>query len=61
MADDHGGTRVSEPSRRRSDMNARAHFTERWDGVYERTLLWSSAFRGEEGVRVTVRALRCGS
>ena len=34
----------------------RARFAERWDGVYERTLLWPPAFRGEEGVRAVIDA-----
>jgi probable F420-dependent oxidoreductase len=29
----------------------RSRFAERWDGVYERTLLWPPAFLGQEGVR----------
>jgi probable F420-dependent oxidoreductase len=36
----------------------RQRFSERWDGVYERTLLWPPAFRGEEGVRAAVDAFR---
>jgi len=39
----------------------RARFAERWDGVYERTLLWPPAFRGEEGARATVETFRSGS
>ena len=34
----------------------RDRFSERWDGVYERTLLWPPAFRGEEGVRAVIEA-----
>jgi probable F420-dependent oxidoreductase len=34
----------------------RSRFAERWDGVYERTLLWPPAFRGEEGVRAVLDA-----
>ena len=34
----------------------RDRFAERWDGVYERTLLWPPAFRGEEGVRAVIDA-----
>ena len=34
----------------------RERFAERWDGVYERTLLWPPAFRGEEGVRAVIEA-----
>jgi len=34
----------------------RDRFTERWDGVYERTLLWPPAFRGAEGVRAVIEA-----
>ena len=34
----------------------RERFAERWDGVYERTLLWPPAFKGEEGVRAVVDA-----
>jgi probable F420-dependent oxidoreductase len=36
----------------------RERFAERWDGVYERTLLWPPAFRGEEGVRAVIDAFR---
>src|SRR3954469_14946391 len=32
----------------------RARFAERWDGVYERTLLWPPAFRGIDGVRAVI-------
>jgi alkanesulfonate monooxygenase SsuD/methylene tetrahydromethanopterin reductase-like flavin-dependent oxidoreductase (luciferase family) len=39
----------------------RVRFGERWDGVYERTLLWPPAFRGEEGVRAAVEAFRPGA
>src|SRR5215208_4835648 len=34
----------------------RERFAERWEGVYERTLLWPPAFRGEEGVRAVIDA-----
>ena len=34
----------------------RERFSERWDGVYERTLLWPPAFRGEEGVKAVIDA-----
>ncbi|MFL5868267.1 MAG: LLM class flavin-dependent oxidoreductase [Thermoleophilaceae bacterium] len=34
----------------------RARFEERWDGVYERPLLWPPAFRGEEAVRALIEA-----
>ena len=33
-----------------------ARYTERWHGVYDRTLLWPPAFRGLEGVRAVVQA-----
>jgi probable F420-dependent oxidoreductase len=36
----------------------RARFAERWEGVYERTLLWPPAFLGEEGVRAVVEAFQ---
>jgi probable F420-dependent oxidoreductase len=36
----------------------RERFAERWDGVYERTLLWPPAFRGEEAVRGVIEAFR---
>ncbi len=39
----------------------RARFAERWDGLYERTLLWPPAFRAEEGVRATLDAFSSGS
>jgi probable F420-dependent oxidoreductase len=32
----------------------RERFAGRWDGVYERALLWPPAFRGEDGVRAVV-------
>jgi probable F420-dependent oxidoreductase len=35
----------------------RARFEERWDGVYERPLLWPPAFAGMDGVRAAVEAL----
>jgi len=34
----------------------RARFEERWDGVYERPLLWPPAFAGLDGVRAVVDA-----
>jgi hypothetical protein len=34
----------------------RARYAERWQGVYERTLLWPPAFRGLEGVQAVVQA-----
>ena len=34
----------------------RERFAERWAGVYERTLLWPPAFRGEEGVLAVIDA-----
>ncbi len=34
----------------------RTRFAERWDGVYERPLLWPPAFRGAEGVSAVIRA-----
>jgi probable F420-dependent oxidoreductase len=34
----------------------RERFAERWDGVYERTLLWPPAFRGLDGVRAVIEA-----
>lgn len=36
----------------------RARFAERWDGVYERPLLWPPAFRGPEGVTAVIEAFR---
>jgi alkanesulfonate monooxygenase SsuD/methylene tetrahydromethanopterin reductase-like flavin-dependent oxidoreductase (luciferase family) len=36
----------------------RARFDERWDGVYERTLLWPPAFRGREAVEAVIAAFR---
>jgi probable F420-dependent oxidoreductase len=36
----------------------RSRFEERWDGVYERPLLWPPAFRGDEGVRALLEAFR---
>jgi probable F420-dependent oxidoreductase len=36
----------------------RDRFEERWDGVYERPLLWPPAFRGAEGVNAVVQAFR---
>ena len=34
----------------------RARFAERWDGVYEHTLLWPPAFRGMDGIRAVIDA-----
>ena len=34
----------------------RARFDERWAGVYERTLLWPPAFRGQASVEAAVQA-----
>jgi probable F420-dependent oxidoreductase len=34
----------------------RARFADRWDGVYERTLLWPPAFRGQEAVGSAIEA-----
>jgi alkanesulfonate monooxygenase SsuD/methylene tetrahydromethanopterin reductase-like flavin-dependent oxidoreductase (luciferase family) len=36
----------------------RARFEERWDGVYERTLLWPPAFKGREAVESAIAAFR---
>jgi probable F420-dependent oxidoreductase len=36
----------------------RARFAERWDGVYERPLLWPPAFRGAEGVNAVIEAFK---
>jgi probable F420-dependent oxidoreductase len=36
----------------------RARFEERWDGVYQRPLLWPPAFRGAEGVNAVIAAFR---
>ena len=36
----------------------RSRFAERWDGVYERPLLWPPAFRGSEGVNAVIEAFR---
>ena len=36
----------------------RERFAERWEGVYERTLLWPPAFSGEGAVRDVVEAFR---
>src|SRR4051794_30363231 len=36
----------------------RARFEERWDGLYERPLLWPPAFRGAEGVKALIEAFR---
>jgi alkanesulfonate monooxygenase SsuD/methylene tetrahydromethanopterin reductase-like flavin-dependent oxidoreductase (luciferase family) len=35
---------------------ARRRFEERWDGVYERALLWPPAFRGSHGVEAVISA-----
>lgn len=32
----------------------RGRFADRWEGVYDSTLLWPPAFRGEEGVRAAI-------
>ena len=34
----------------------RKRFALRWDGVYERTLLWPPSFRGQDGVRAVLEA-----
>src|SRR4051794_32699924 len=34
----------------------RERFAERWEGVYEHTLLWPPAFQGPEGVRAVIEA-----
>ena len=39
----------------------RERFAERWDGVYERTLLWPPAFTGADGVRAAVDAFATAS
>jgi probable F420-dependent oxidoreductase len=36
----------------------RARYAERWEGVYERTLLWPPAFRGPEGAQAVIDAFR---
>ena len=36
----------------------RGRFEERWEGVYERPLLWPPAFTGMDGVRAVVEAFR---
>ncbi len=36
----------------------RDRFAERWDGVYEQTLLWPPAFKGHEGVEAVIEAFR---
>jgi alkanesulfonate monooxygenase SsuD/methylene tetrahydromethanopterin reductase-like flavin-dependent oxidoreductase (luciferase family) len=36
----------------------RARFAERWEDVYEHTLLWPPALLGEEGVRAAVEAFQ---
>jgi probable F420-dependent oxidoreductase len=36
----------------------RARFEERWDGVYDRPLLWPPAFRGTEGVSAVIEAFK---
>src|SRR4051795_5009421 len=38
----------------------RARYAERWEGVYEATLLWPPAFRGMDGVRDVVAAFAGG-
>ncbi|UUY05146.1 LLM class flavin-dependent oxidoreductase [Svornostia abyssi] len=38
----------------------RARFAERWDGVYDRPLLWPPAFLGHDGVRAVVGAFAAG-
>jgi alkanesulfonate monooxygenase SsuD/methylene tetrahydromethanopterin reductase-like flavin-dependent oxidoreductase (luciferase family) len=35
----------------------RARFEERWEGIYERPLLWPPAFNGLDGVRAAVETL----
>jgi probable F420-dependent oxidoreductase len=39
----------------------RRRFAERWDGVYERTLLWPPAFTGEVGLRAAIDAFATAS
>jgi probable F420-dependent oxidoreductase len=36
----------------------RDRFAERWDGVYERALLWPPAFRGTEAVEAVIEAFK---
>ena len=36
--------------------DVRGRFAERWQGVYERTLLWPPAFRGEQAVKAVIEA-----
>ena len=36
----------------------RARFAERWQGLYERTLLWPPAFAGQEAVRAALETFR---
>jgi probable F420-dependent oxidoreductase len=38
--------------------DARRRFAERWDGVYERALLWPPAYRGQAGVRAVIEAFK---
>jgi alkanesulfonate monooxygenase SsuD/methylene tetrahydromethanopterin reductase-like flavin-dependent oxidoreductase (luciferase family) len=39
----------------------RKRFAERWEGVYEQTLLWPPAFRGKDGVRAALEAFGTAS
>ena len=39
-----------------TEEEVRARFDERWEGVYERTLLWPPAFRGREAVESAITA-----
>jgi probable F420-dependent oxidoreductase len=39
----------------------RQRFAERWEGVYERTLLWPPAFTGADGVRAAIETFAAGS
>ena len=36
----------------------RGRFAERWQGVYERTLLWPPAFAGQQALRAAIEAFR---
>ncbi len=36
----------------------RDRFAERWDGVYERTLLWPPAFKGREAVEAVIETFK---
>jgi probable F420-dependent oxidoreductase len=38
----------------------RERFAERWDGVYEHTLLWPPAFQGMDGVNAVIDAFAAG-